>query len=179
MDLLLNTMVRLGRGAQEPYYERAVVGVAFHFAKYFSITPLYSYIWNQPLGGTPNRENRIAVEAAVELPFGRWTVGERNVFERRFMPPKDSTRYKNRVEIARRIKETGRPLSVYVADEVVYDWSVNAWARNRISIGGRQSLNKKVSLDVYYMLQNRLRTRPTTAHIVGITVNMRFKDKSP
>lgn len=173
-DLLLGTMLRLGRGGTEAYYERLEVGFDFRSGKYLTLSPIYSYVFNQPLGGAPNRENRIAFEATVALPVGRWVLSDRNVIERRFMDPKDTTRYKTRFQIERPISVVNRPLKVFAADEVVYDWAINAWARNRFYIGGEKNLNRRVSLETYYMRQNRKFTRPTNAHVLGFTLNTRF-----
>ncbi len=90
----------------------------------------------------------------------------------RFRDPKDSTRYRNRAQLERLIELANVPLRVFVSDEVFYDWSFNAWVRNRI--GGGKSLNKKGSLEVYYLRQNDSHSRPGDLHVFGIMVRARL-----
>ena len=64
-------------------------------------------------------------------------------------------------------------LALYVADEVFYDWSFNAWVRNRFTIGVNKVLNKHLTLDLYYLRQNDGHTVPGDIHVIG--ANWRFK----
>ena len=141
--------------------------------RYVTISPFYSHYAAQPgVGSGP--ENRTSLAVGVAFPFGRWTVSERNTVERRFRDPKDSTRYRNRLQLERSIDLASASFRAFVSDEVFYDWSASAWARNRFLIGARKPLNNRVSLDLYYVRQNDRHTVPRDLHAFGIALNARF-----
>jgi len=64
-------------------------------------------------------------------------------------------------------------LSLFVSDEVFYDWSFNAWVRNRAAIGVSKVFTKHFTLDLYYMRQNDSHSFPGDLHIIGTA--WRFK----
>ena len=97
-----------------------------------------------------------------------------NTVERRFRDPKDSTRYRNRLQLERSIDLASASFRAFVSDEVFYDWSASAWARNRFLIGARKPLNNRVSLDLFYVRQNDRHTVPRDLHAFGIALNTRF-----
>ncbi len=173
MDLLLDAGLRLGRSASHPVYERVGAGFSFKFGKYITLAPFYHYYATQPVAGQDERENRISLEATVGVPLGRWTLSDRNRFERRFRDPKDSTRYRTVFQLERQMKAAHIPFRVFAWDEVLYDWSFNAWVRNRVSVGAGKNLNDKVFLDIYYVRQNGDR-RVGDLHAVGFMLRTRF-----
>ncbi len=173
-DLLLGGSLRLGRGASHFVYERVGAGLSFKLSKHFILSPLYSYFARQPDAGQDSRENRLALEATASVALRRWIITDRNFIERRFRDPRDSSRYHNRVQLERQINLASAPWRVFASDEVYYDWSFNAWVRNRFSIGGGKSLNEKVSVDVYYLRQNDGHIRPGDLHAFGIAMRIRL-----
>ncbi len=173
-DLLLYGALRLGRDGRHPVYERVGAGLSFRLGKYITLSPIYSYVASQPGAGQDNRENRISLDPTVVVPVGRWSVSDRNGIEMRFRELKDSTRYRNRVRLERQIQLANTLFTVFAWDEVLYDWSFNAWVRNRLAIGGRKSLNSKVSLEFYYLRQNGSYIRPADLHALGMTLRTRF-----
>lgn len=173
-DLMLIGDFRLGRNASHPVYERAGAGPSFKLGTYVTLTPLYSYFAMQPLEGQDNREHRISLEATAAIPLGRWTVTSRNRIERRFRDPADSTRYKTLLQLERSMRLGNTPFRVFAWDEVLYDWSFNAWVRNRFSVGGGKNLNNKCSVDIFYVRQNASHAVPRDLHAIGVLVKTRF-----
>ena len=173
-DLSVSGGLRMGRDVSHLVYERLGAGLSFKFGKYLTLFPYYSYFATQPAAGLDNRENRLSLDTGLGLPHGRWEFTDQNVFERRFRDPKDSTRYRNRLQIERAVTLAGRPWSLFVWDEVLYDWSFNAWVRNRIAIGGGRRLSSKVSLELYYLRQNGSLILPADMHVVGMTLRTRI-----
>ena len=177
-DLLLSGGIRWGRDVSHVVYRRLSGGLSFRcggagWLRYVTISPFYSHYAAQPgVGSGP--ENRTSLAVGVAFPFGRWTVSERNTVERRFRDPKDSTRYRNRLQLERSIDLASASFRAFVSDEVFYDWSASAWARNRFLIGARKPLNNRVSLDLYYVRQNDRHTVPRDLHAFGIALNARF-----
>ena len=175
MDLTVNGQLRIGRRVTDFIDERGGMGLAIKVGKYLTLAPSYVHTASQP---TPERkafENRLSFAATVRLPaFKSFIVTDRNLFERRFRTPTNSTRYRNRLQVERAVKIGGADLRLFVADEVFYDWSVDSWTRNRFAVGMGRSLNKFFSTDVYYMRQNDGRSRPGDIHILGSVLRVRL-----
>ena len=174
VDFIMQGTIRNGRNISRPVDERLGIGFSFKLGKYLTVIPNYLYIGMQPFEGRRVFENRLSVASTVRFPVGRFTVSDRNTFERRLRDPGiDATRYRNRLQIEHPIGRKERRLSLFVSDEVFYDWSFDAWVRNRAAIGVSKVVNKHFTLDVYYMRQNDSRSVPGDLHIIGST--WRFK----
>jgi hypothetical protein len=102
-----------------------------------------------------------------------FTLSDRNVFEHRFRRPQiNATRYRNRLQVEHPFGPKQAKLTLFVSDEVFYDWSLNVWKRNRFSIGLSRKFNKHFTGDLYYLRQNDSHTRLGDLHVIGTT--MRF-----
>lgn len=145
-------------------------GFSFKAGKYLTFAPSYFHITAQPTQGKSVYENRLSFPATIKFPVGKFTVSDRILFERRLQHPGgDSTRYRNKLQIDRPIGDKENKLNVFVADEVFYDWSVNAWVRNRFSLGISKALNKHLTTDLYYLRQNDGHSVPGDIHAIGTT----------
>ncbi len=177
-DLLLGGALRWGRDVRHLVYERLGAGLSFklgessRWRKYVTISPLYAYFATQPFAGQDKRENRITLDTRLRVPFGRWTVSDRSAIERRFLDPKDTTRYRNRIRFEREMKLAHT--RVFASDEVSYEWRYRAWTRNRFIVGAGKSLNERVGVDIYYVRQEDDHARPGNLNAVGVTLRTRF-----
>jgi Protein of unknown function (DUF2490) len=174
VDFVMQGTIRNGRDISRPVDERIGVGFSFKIGKYLTVIPNYLHIGMQPFKGRRVFENRLSIPATVRFPVGKFTFSDRNLFERRLRHPGgDSTRYRNRLQIDHPIGPVKRKISLFVSDEVFYDWSFNAWVRNRAAIGMIKVFNKHFTLDLYYMRQNDSHSVPGDLHIIGTVC--RFK----
>jgi hypothetical protein len=179
-DLLLNGALRWGRDVRHLVYERLGAGLSFklgessRWCKYVTISPLYTYLATQPFAGQDNRENRITLDTRLRVPFGRWIISDRNAVERRFLDPKDTTRYRNRIQFERGMMLAHTAFRVFASDEVSYEWRYKDWTRNRFIIGAGKSLNERVGVDIYYVRQEDDQARPGNLNAVGVTLRARF-----
>lgn len=174
INLTLSGALRIGNDINRLVYERAGASVSFNLGKYFSFVPIYYYIATQPVAGLNGRENRLSFDGTVRLPVGRFTLSDRNVVELRFRNSTESTRYYNRLQLERQIKFNDVELKLFISDAVYYDWSVNAWSRNRFWVGGGKDLTKNLSLELYYMKQNDSFSRPGNLHAIGTIFKVRL-----
>ncbi|HUE80861.1 MAG TPA: DUF2490 domain-containing protein [Pyrinomonadaceae bacterium] len=145
VDLVINGQLRIGRNVSDFVDERGGMGLVIKVHKYFSLSPSYLHIATQP---TPHRkafENRLSLAATLQFPLGCFTLTDRNLFERRLREPANSTRYRNRLQIAHPLGLGGLELTAYLADEVSYDWSVKGWTRNRLAAGATRRLNRNLT----------------------------------
>jgi hypothetical protein len=172
-DVILQGTIRNGRNISRPVDERLGLGFSFRLGKYVTVVPNYLYIGMQPFEGRRIFENRLSLLTAVRFPVGRFTITDRNLFERRIRRPLNSTRYRNRLQVEHPIGPKDYKLSLYVSDEVFYDWSFDAWVRNRAAIGVSKVVNKHMTVELYYMRQNDSHSIPGDLHVIG--TGWRFK----
>ena len=170
VDFIIQGTIRNGRDISRPVDERLGIGFSFKIGKYVTVIPNYLRIGMQPFEGRRVFEDRLSIPATVRFPIGKFTFSVRNIIERRLRTPGvDATRYRNRLQIDHPIGPDKHKLSLFVSDEVFYDWSFNAWVRNRAAIGVSKPFNKHVTLDLYYMRQNDSHSFPGDLHIIGTT----------
>jgi len=174
VDFIIQGTLRNGRDITRPVDERVGVGFSFRLGKYVTVIPNYLHIGMQPFEGRRVFENRLSLPATVRFPVGKFIFSNRNLYERRFRRPGiDSSRYRNRLQVDHPIGPSKQKLSLFVSDEVFYDWSFNAWVRNRAAIGVSKVFTKHFTLDLYYMRQNDSHSFPGDLHIIGTA--WRFK----
>jgi len=174
VDFVIQGTIRNGRSITRPVDERLGIGFSFRLGKYLTMLPNYLHIGMQPFAGRRVFENRLSIASTIRFPIGHFAFSDRNIFERRLRHPGiDGTRYRNRLQIDHPIGPAKKKISLFVSDEVFYDWSVNEWVRNRAAIGVSKVWNKHFTLDLYYMRQNDSRTFPGDLHIIGTA--WRFK----
>jgi hypothetical protein len=168
VDMILLGTLRIGRNVTHPVDERIGVNFKFNAGKYLTLTPGCLYIRMQPVAGRNDRENRLSFAATPRIPFKRFTLTDRNLFERRIRNPQvDATRYRNRLQIDIPLKPQNSEWVLFASDEVFYDWSVNDWVRNRFAVGVKKTFNKKFAVDFYYLRQNDGRSRPGDLNVIG------------
>jgi hypothetical protein len=165
-DINLLGTLRIGRDLSF-VDERAGGSFTFKAGKYVTLSPGYLYIATQPVAGRKGYENRLIFAGTLRISLGRFTISDRNQFERRFRNPVDSTRYRNRLQIEHPVEIGSVDLKLFASDEVFYDWSVNRWVRNRFSVGGSKAFNKNLTIELYYLRQNDGLSRPGDLHVIG------------
>jgi hypothetical protein len=65
-------------------------------------------------------------------------------------------------------------LSAFIADEVFYDWSFDAWVRNRFQVGVSRVFNKHFTGDLWYLRQNDGHSIPGDLHVIGTSLRFRL-----
>ncbi len=174
VDLTFSGTLRLGRNLGDFIDERVGAGLDFKLGKYFEISPGYEYIVKQPEPGRNTYENRLSLAGTVKIPVGSFSIKNRNQIERRLRNSNsDITRYRNRLLLSRPVKIGGTELELFVSNEVFYDFSENAWTRNRFSVGGEKKFSEHFTLEVYYTRQNDGFSSPGDLHIIGTTFKLR------
>jgi hypothetical protein len=172
-DLLLFGTLRFGRDVSHLVDERVGGGFTFRVKKYVYVSPTYQYIWMQPAGGRKSYENRLSLATTFRLPFERFTVTDRSLFERRIRDPQvDATRYRNRLQIEHPISLAGLKLQAFVSDEIFYDFSLHRWGRNRFAAGVSKRFNRHVTEDFYFMRQNDGVARPGDLNVFGTVLRV-------
>ena len=175
VDLLVLGTLRFGQHVTQPVDERIGGGFNFRVKKYVYFSPTYQYLWTQPGPGRKSYEHRLSLATTFRLPFEKFTISDRNLFERRIRHPQiDSTRYRNRLQLEHPLNLGGLRVQGFVSDEIFYDWSVRRWVRNRFAAGVSRRFNKHFTEDFYYARQNDGLTRPGDLNVFGTTLKVRF-----
>jgi len=175
IDFNMLGTLRLGRDISRPVDERIGMGFTFRFGQHVSIAPNYLYIATQPVRNRKLWENRLSLPVTLRFNVEKFRLSDRNMFERRFRNAGIvSTRYRNRLQIEHPIGSKKLNLSLYVADEVFYDWSLNRWVRNRFTVGGTKVFNKHLTQDVYYLRQNDGVAIPGDLNVVGTSLRVKL-----
>jgi hypothetical protein len=171
---LLGTL-RIGRDFSHPVDERVGVGFTFRFGKYFTVSPNFLAIGMQPVPRRRVWENRLSLPVQLRFNAGDFRLSDRNLFERRLRNSGVKTnRYRNRFQIEHAIGPKDWQLSLFVADEVFYDWAIDRWVRNRFTIGGSKVFDKHFTQDFYYLRQNDGVSIPGDLNVIGTSLRFRL-----
>ena len=85
-----------------------------------------------------------------------------------------ANRYRNRFQVEHPAGNKDWRLSLFVSDEVFYDWFVDRWVRNRFSAGVIKVFNKHFTQDLYYLRQNDGVSIPGDLNVIGTTLRFRL-----
>jgi Protein of unknown function (DUF2490) len=175
IDFNILGTLRIGRDISHAVDERVGVGFTFRLGKYVTVAPNYLHIGTQPFENRRGWENRLTLPVTLRFNAGEFRLSDRNQFERRFRSNGTrSTRYRNRFQVDHPIGADKLKLSLFVADEVFYDWSVDRWVRNRFSVGASKVFNKYYTQDFYYLRQNDGVSVPGDLNVFGTTLRFRL-----
>ena len=172
VDFLVQGTLRLDR--ELAYDVRWGAGFNYKVNQYLTLNQSYFNAEARPPNGQKTREVRLTFGATLQKPIGKFTLFDRNAFERRWRSPQlDSWRYRNRLRLEHPFQINKTKFNWFISDEMFYDWSVHDWVRNRATIGANHTFNKHFTGELYYMRQNDGRSRPGDLHVIGTL--LRFK----
>lgn len=175
-DAFLTGTFRLGRNLTNAIDERAGFGFNFKPNKFITFTPAYLYIARQPLRNSKTFESRLNLAVTFSYPIGKYTISDRNQFERRFLNSRPNTwRYRNRLQIERNFAARKFKYSLYASNEIFYDSGAKDWTRNRFLVGFSHKISPKFTIDLYGGRQNDGRIRPGNWNIIAVTLRVRLK----
>ena len=166
---------RIGRDISHPIDERIGAGFTFRLGSHVTISPNYVHIGMQPFAGRRIWENRLTLPVTLRFNAGDFRISDRNQLEHRMRNSGLKTnRYRNRFQVEHPIGDKDWQLSLFVADEVFYDWFINRWVRNRFSVGAIKVFNKHLTQDLYYLRQNDGVSLPGDLHVLGTSLRFRL-----
>lgn len=175
VDFSLVGTLRIGRDLARPVDERIGAGFTFKVGKYITASAALLRIGMQPIKGRAVYEDRASFPIIVRFRLRRFVLSDRNQFERRMRHPGvDATRYRNKLQLEHPIAPAKMKLSLFLADEVFYDWSFNAWVRNRAQVGVTKVLSKHFTGDLYYLRQNDSHSVPGDLHVIGTALRIKL-----
>ena len=168
VDFVIQGTLRIGGNLSKAVDERWGFGFNYKVHKYVTLNELYFHREARAPKGRHEVEERLTLGATLRKPFGKFTLSERNLFERRWRQPQvDAWRYRNAVLLEHPFKIGKKNFTFAIGDEVFYDRSLHDWVRNRFAVGASHVFNKHLTLYVYGMRQNDGRSRPGDINIIG------------
>jgi hypothetical protein len=174
-DFLVQGTVRIGGNLTTAVDERWGFGFNYKAAKYLTLNELYFHREARPPHGRQEHEDRLSFGATMRFPLGKFTVSDRNWFERRWRDPQvDAWRYRNRIQVEHPFKINKAKFTFYITEEPFYDWSLHVWSRNRAALGASHVFNKHFTGELFFMRQNDGRTRPGDINIIGTVMRFRL-----
>ena len=167
--------LRLGRDISHSVDERIGVGFTWKYGTHLQVSPNFLYIGMQPLEGRRVWESRLSLPVTLRFNVQRFRFSDRNLFERRIRNSGlRATRYRNRFQVEHPVGPAKENWSLYVADEVFYDWLFDRWVRNRFTVGASKVFNKHFTQDYYYLRQNDGISIPGDLNVIGTTLRLRL-----
>jgi len=167
--------LRIGRDFSHSIDERIGAGFTFRFGKHLTVAPNYVHIGMQPFPGRRIWENRLTLPVTFRFNAGEFRLSDRNLIERRLRNSGiKTTRYRNRFQVDHPIGAKDWQLSLFVADEVFYDWSLERWVRNRFYVGCTKVFNNHFTQDLYYLRQNDGVSLPGDLNVLGTSLRVRL-----
>ena len=175
LDFLMQGTVRVGGNLITAVDERWGFGFNYKVWKYVTLNELYFHREAKPPHGRQEHEERLTFGATLRVPLRRFTLIDRNWFERRWRSPQvEAWRYRNRFQLEHPFKINKAKFTWFVSEEPFYDWSQHDWVRNRFGVGASHVFNKHFAGDLYLMRQNDGRTRPGDVNIIGTVLRFRM-----
>ena len=141
-----------------------------------TIAPNYLHIGMQPFAGRRVWENRLSLPVTLRFNVGNFRLSDRNHFERRLRnsgvkPTVIETGFRSSI----RSESTKLGLSLFVADEVFYDWSCRSLgAATGSPWRARKVFNKHFTQDFYYLRQNDGFSIPGDLNVIGTILRFRL-----
>lgn len=168
VNLLLPLLARTDTHMPNP--QLAASGITADFPLPWRLTLTGGYLF----ADLPQRPAKVHIPLlAVSRTFGvrRFTVVDRNRFEKLVGYGTSPVRYRNRLLVDRPFGARDR-WQLFAADEVFFDLSAVRWNQNRFQAGGGARLNSRLFLDVYYLQRNPSGGAPAT-YVLGTTLKVR------
>jgi hypothetical protein len=174
-DFLIQGTIRIGGNLTSAVDERWGFGFNYKVHKYVTLNELYFHREAKPPNGRQEHEDRLSFGATVRVPIGKFSLVDRNWFERRWRSPQvNSWRYRNRIQLEHPFTIRKAKFTFFVSEEPFYDWSLHAWVRNRFGAGASHVFNKHFTGDLYLMRQNDGRSRPGDINVIGTVLRFRM-----
>lgn len=176
-DLYTSLTGRFGKNITRLNDGRMAAGMSWKATKSITILPFYWFIRARNSRGQFNNEHRLNVRVTYRFrPVKKFNFSHRSTYEYRIREPLNSWRYRGLIGVEREIPKSIIPgAKWFVNDEVFYDSVLDRFSRNRFSIGVNKTINKKLSVDIYYMRQNDGFSRPGDLHTIWTTWRVKTK----
>lgn len=149
---------------------RYQMGVIWKPSKALAISPFFLYANARNAAGKFQIENRLNLAVTYKFPVKGFGLSHRSLFEYRMRRNGNSWRYRPSITIDKPIpKRVLKDSNIFFTVEPFYSSTTGRFNRNRLTIGISRTINKSLTLDVYYLRQNDGYVRPGDLNVLGAT----------
>jgi len=120
-------------------------------------------------------ENRILAEVTPQALVATVLVSNRNRGEFRWVNGAYDFRYRNKLVISDRLKFGALRFTPYGSGELYYDRNRRSWNQSQYGFGVQLPYKKSLMLDTYLIHQSCTDCEPNPVNMVGITLNLYFR----
>jgi hypothetical protein len=175
LDVFTKFTFRFGKNISRLNDGRHAFGLVWKPTSYLSISPFYWYINARNAAGRFRVENRLNLSLTYKFPVKRFGLSHRSTIERRLRNAGNSWRYRAMLTVDKDLPKKLIPgAKFFVSDEAFYDSATKRFSRNRFSIGITKTINKKLSVDLYYTRQNDGFSHPGDLNIIWQAWKVKF-----
>jgi Protein of unknown function (DUF2490) len=168
VDVVVPLTFRFGKNISRLNEGRIGIGLAFKPHSRVTISPTYLYIKSRNSAGRFATENRVTAGITYKFPVKVVGVSHRSIFEFRFRPNRYTWRYRPSITVEKQLPEKwAKGLKAYVTEDPFYDSAAGRFSRNRLTFGINKTLNKHLSLDLYYLRQDDRNSDLKHVHVLG------------
>ncbi|MEO8647575.1 MAG: DUF2490 domain-containing protein [Acidobacteriota bacterium] len=167
-DFTTTVTIRFGRDVSRFSDGRYQIGFVWKPNKAISIQPFYWYVRTRNSNGQFRTEHWFTLRGTYRFPVKGFGLSHRSTVEYRIRRPRSGLRYRPAITIEKDLLKSLLPGSkIYFTEEPFYDFIANKFTRNRMTLGVSKTINKNLSLDLFYMRQNDGAARPGDLHVIG------------
>lgn len=162
VDLLVPFLARTDTNKPNP--QLAASGFTADFALRWRLTLTSGYLF----ADLPQRSEWVhlpLVAVTKTFQWGRFSLADRNRFEKLVGFMGSPVRYRNRLFLDRPLGRRNA-WHMFADDEVIWNLSAAQWNQNRVQVGGGARLGRRLFLDVYYLRRNVNGAGPAT-NVIG------------
>ena len=124
------------------------------------------------------RENRIVVQGTGRhRPGAGFLLTDRNRIEFRWVSGVYDFRYRNKLALNRALRVNKFRFTPYAAGELFWDRNHHSWNENQYSFGVQLPYKTRLMLDTYYLHQNCTTCSQQHINVLGLTLNLYFRQK--
>lgn len=124
------------------------------------------------------RENRIVVQGTGRhRPGAGILLTDRNRLEFRWVNGVYDFRYRNKLALNRALRVSKFRFTPYASGELFWDRNHHSWNENQYSFGVQFPYKKSLMLDTYYLHQNCTTCSQQHINVLGLTLNLYFRQK--
>ena len=173
--VLLDEELRFGDDVSDLFYQRTDLGITYQMLPWLKLGLNYWHQYSEK-NGNWKLEQKPHFNATIKFKIGSFTLQDRSRLERRIFEDADNQwRYRNKLSLTPPVKFTKFSIQPYVADEIFINFEDDAYRRNRIYLGCKSKLAKRLALDIYYLLQSD-KAEPDwkKTHVIGSKLKISF-----
>lgn len=174
-DFYTAVTMRFGKNVKGLNDGRFAIGFVWKPTKSFSVQPFYWHIRARNSRSQFRTEHRLNLRLTYKFSIKSFGLSHRSWFEYRLRSTGNTWRYRPSLTFEKDIPKKFIPKAkFFVTEEVFYDSGLNKFSRNRFTVGINKTLNKNLSVDVYYMRQNDGFSRPGDLNVVSTSWKIKW-----